>query len=177
LWSRKLLVVALTLLVAGCGFRLRGTAALPFESLYVPNATTGMALDLKRNLQAGTNTRVVDDPKSAQAVMLFTEETRQKEILSLTSAGRVREFQLRYRVGFRVHDGKGSDFVPQTTIQLTRDMTYDDTQVLAKEQEELLLIRDMQSDMVQQIIRRLAAAKQPTAKVEEKEEQKGEQKK
>lgn len=166
MWSRKLLVVGLALLVAGCGFRLRGTAEVPFESLYVPGATTGIALDLKRNLQAGTKARVVDDPKQADAVMQFTQETRQKEILSLTSAGRVREFKLRYLIGWRVHDGKGVDYVPQNTIELTRDVTFNDAEILAKEQEEQLLFRDMQTDMVQQIIRRMAAAKRPQAKAE-----------
>jgi LPS-assembly lipoprotein len=154
------------LIVAGCGFRLRGTAEVPFQTLYVPGATSGIALDLKRNIQAGTRARVVDDPKQADAVLQFTEETRAKEILSLTSAGRVREFQLRYRVGFRVHDGKGADFVPANVIQLTRDVTFNDAEVLAKEQEEQLLFRDMQADMVQQILRRLAAAKPPKPPVE-----------
>jgi LPS-assembly lipoprotein len=107
---------------------------------------------------------VVDDPAKAEAVLQFTEEARQKEVLSLTGTGKVREFQLRYRVGFRVHDGKGGDYVPQSTIQLTRDVTFNDTEILAKEQEEQLLFRDMQTDMVQQILRRLAAAKKPTPK-------------
>ena len=156
-------VLALALLLAGCGFRLRGTAEVPFQTLYVPNATSGIALDLRRNIQAGTRARVVDDPKGADAVLQFTEETRSKEILSLTAQGRVREFQLRYRVGFRVHDGKGQEFLPASTIQLTRDVTFNDTEILAKEQEELLLFRDMQTDMVQLIMRRLAAAKPPKA--------------
>jgi LPS-assembly lipoprotein len=159
--SRRALALALALLLAGCGFRLRGTAEVPFETLYVPSATSGIALDLKRTIQAGTKARVVDDPGKADAVMQFTEETRQKEILSLTGTGRVREFQLRYRVGFRVHDGKGAEYVPPNTIQLTRDVTFNDAEILAKEQEEQLLFRDMQVDMVQQIMRRLAAAKRP----------------
>ena len=159
--SSRALALALALLLAGCGFRLRGTAEVPFETLYVPGATSGIALDLKRNIQAGTKARVVDDPSKADAVMQFTEETRQKEILSLTGTGRVREFQLRYRVAFRVHDGKGAEYVPPNTIQLTRDVTFNDAEILAKEQEEQLLFRDMQIDMVQQILRRLAAAKRP----------------
>jgi LPS-assembly lipoprotein len=158
---RRALLVALLLVVAGCGFRLRGAAEVPFQTLYLPNATTGIALDLKRNIQAGTNAKVVDDPAKADAVLQFTEDARQKEVLSLTGTGRVREFQLRYRVGFRVHDGKGNDFVPANTIQLTRDVTFNDAEILAKEQEEQLLFRDMQADMVQQILRRLAAAKPP----------------
>jgi LPS-assembly lipoprotein len=163
---RKVVLTPFLLLLAGCGFRLRGTADVPFESLYLPGATTGIALDLKRNIQAGTKARVVDDPKAADALLQFTEETRQKEILSLTGTGRVREFQLRYRVGFRVHDGKGGDYVPQSLIQLTRDVTFNDAEILAKEQEEQLLFRDMQTDMVQQIMRRLAAAKRPKPRVE-----------
>ena len=162
--SRNALVVALLLTLAACGFKLRGTAEVPFETLFLPGATGGIALDLKRNIQVGTNAKVVDDPGKAEAVLQFTEETRQKEVLSLTGAGRVREFQLRYRVDFRVHDGKGGEYIPQSTIQLTRDVTFNDTEILAKEQEEQLLFRDMQADMVQQILRRLAAAKKPTPK-------------
>jgi LPS-assembly lipoprotein len=146
------------LAVAGCGFKLRGTADVPFETVYIPGSSGGIALDLRRNIEAGTNAKVVDDPKRADAIMAFTEEAREKEILSLTGTGRVREFQLRYRVGFRVHDGRGRDYVPQSSIQLTRDVTFNDAEVLAKESEEQLLFRDMQSDMVQQIMRRLAAA-------------------
>src|SRR6185503_8042708 len=144
-----------------CDFRLRGTADVPFDTLYVPPTAYGIALDLKRNIQSGTRAKVVDDPKNAQAIMEFTEESRQKEILSLTGTGRVREFQLRYRVAFRVHDGKGNTFVPQNLIQLTRDVSFNDSEVLAKEAEEQLLFRDMQQDMVQQILRRLAAAQTP----------------
>jgi LPS-assembly lipoprotein len=145
-------------LLAGCGFKLRGTADVPFETLYIPGSSGGIALDLKRNIQAGTDARVVDDPKQADAILEFSEEAREKDILSLTGTGRVREFQLRYRVGWRVHDGRGGIYVPHSTIQLTRDVTFNDAEVLAKEAEEQLLFRDMQTDMVQQIMRRLAAA-------------------
>jgi LPS-assembly lipoprotein len=162
--SRAALLFVLVIL-AGCGFRLRGSADLPFQTLYVPNADSGIALDLKRNLEAGTQARVVEDAKQAEAILVFSEENREKNILSLTAQGRVREFQLRYRVGFRVHDGKGADYVPQNTIVLTRDITFNDSDVLAKETEEQLLFRDMQGDMVQQIMRRLASSRKPVARV------------
>jgi len=147
------------LLLAACGFQLRGTASLPFETIYVPNATAGIALEIKRSIQAGTDARVVDDAKAAAAQLLFLEESRRKDILSLTAAGRVSEYRLFYRVRFRVSDGTGGDFLPPVSIQLFRDMTYDDSQVLAKEAEEQLLFRDMQTDMVQQVLRRIATAK------------------
>ncbi len=159
------LLVPLVLLVlpvlAGCGFQLRGTADVPFSAVYIPSAGTGIALDLKRHVQAGTNAKVVDDAKQADAIVEFTHETREKEILSLTAAGRVREFRLRYRVGVRVHDGKGRAYVPPTSLELTRDVSFNDAEVLAKEAEEQLLFRDMQADMVQQVMRLLAAAQKP----------------
>jgi len=157
----RALAIVLAFALAGCGFQLRGAAELPFETVYVPGATSGVALDIKRNIQAGTRTRVVDDIKTAEAVLQFLQEVREKHILSLTGTGRVREFQLRYRVTFRLHDGKGGEFLPANTIELTRDVTYNDAEVLAKETEEQLLYRDMQTDMVQQIMRRLAAAQRP----------------
>ena len=164
---RNALAIAFTLALAACGFQLRGTATLPFDTLYMPPTTTaGVALDLKRNIQSGTRTTVVDDPKKADAMLEFTQEAREKHILSLAANGRVREFQLRYRVGFRVHDGKGGEFVPTSTLQLTRDVTFNDSEVLAKDAEELLLYRDMQFDMVQQIMRRLAAAQRPKPAVQ-----------
>jgi LPS-assembly lipoprotein len=152
------LALLFALVVAGCGFQLRGTAALPFDTLYMPGATGGIALDLKRNIQAGTRTTVVDDPKKAEAILDFLVETRDKVILSLAATGRVREYKLRYIVAFRVHDGKGGEFLPVSTVALTRDITFNDSDVLAKETEEGLLYRDMQFDMVQQVMRRLAAA-------------------
>ena len=151
----------LCLLLSACGFQLRGTADLPFDTLYMPGATGGIALDLKRNIQSGTRTTVVDDPKKAQAVLDFTQETREKVVLSLAATGRVREYQLRYRVGFRVHDGKGGEFLPVSTVQLTRDVSFNDSEVLAKETEELLLYRDMQFDMVQQVMQRIARSQPP----------------
>ena len=156
------LAVLLAALLPACGFQLRGTADLPFEKLYMPPVSTpGIALDLKRNIEAGTRTAVVDDLKKADAVLEFSQEIRDRLILSLAATGRVREYQLRYLVAFRVHDGKGGEFVPTSTLLLTRDITYADSEVLSKEAEEQLLYRDMQFDMVQLIMRRLAAATPP----------------
>ena len=158
----RALILLAAISLASCGFQLREAAKLPFDTVYVPG-DGGIALDLKRNIRAGTRATVVDNAKQAQAVMEFTREERQKVILSLTATGRVREFQLRYIVGFRVVDNKGRDYVPQSTIELTRDITFNDAEVLAKESEEQLLYRDMQNDMVQQIMLRLAAAKRPAS--------------
>jgi LPS-assembly lipoprotein len=156
---RTLAIVVLALLTAACGFQLRGQATLPFETLYVAiPAISPLGIELKRNIVAGTHTRLVNTPAEAQAILELTSEERGKTILSFDTTGQVREYQLRYRLSFRVRDAKGRDYLPQSEIRVTRDVSYSSTQVLAKESEEQLLFRDMQSDMVQQILRRLAAA-------------------
>ena len=154
---RAVLIAAATFL-AGCGFQLRGQTSLPFETFYIPGSTP-LALELRRNVSASSKTRLVDSPEKAQAVLAFTDEARDKTILTFTSAGKVNEFRLRYRVGFRVTDATSAQvFLPTSEIILTRDMSFNDAQVIAKEAEEQLLFRDMQTDMVQQIMRRLVAA-------------------
>jgi LPS-assembly lipoprotein len=156
---RVLAIVVLGLLTAACGFQLRGQSKLPFETLYVDMpANSQMGIELKRNIIAGTHTRLTDTAAKAQAIFSVISEERGKTILSFDASGQVAELQLRYRLKFRVRDAKGLDYLPQSEIRLARDISYTGTQVLEKESEEALMYRDMQSDMVQQILRRLAAA-------------------
>ena len=157
---RTWLVLLTVGVLAGCGFHLRGSQPLPYESIYVgAPANSELGAALRRSIRASGGTRIADSPQEAEAVLAVVGESREKVILTLDTAGRVREFQLRYRFVFRVHDGKGTDLLPQTEILLTRDFTFNDSALLAKEQEEALLYADMQKDLVQQIVRRLAAAK------------------
>ena len=143
---------------------MRGTASLPFDTIYIPNAHSGVALDLKRNILSGSRTAVVERADAAQARLELGAEGKGRNILSLSGAGRVRELQLVYRVNLRVHDGKGFDFIAPTTLSTTRDLTYNDTDLLAKETEEANLYLEMQNDLVQQILRRLSAANAPAAR-------------
>jgi LPS-assembly lipoprotein len=160
-WSRTIVASVLCAALAGCGFHMRGQATLPFETLYVPGSSP-LVVELKRNVIAGTRSKLVPSAKDAQATLGFTHEAREKVILSFNTSGLVREYQLRLRVGFRLYDAKGRNYIPPTEIQLTRDISFNEGQVLAKESEDALLYLDMQSDMVQQIIRRLVAARVPT---------------
>ena len=156
--NRALLALLLASLLAGCGFKLRGQQEFPFETIAVPGVST-LNLDLRRNIAAANEkTIVTQQVTGADAVLTVLAEQQEKVILSLNTQGRVREFQLRYRVSYRVSSPKGLDFVPPTSVVLTRDITFND-QVLAKETEEGQLYSEMRSDMVQQIIRRLARAK------------------
>ena len=162
---RMTIGVVLAAMLSACGFHLRGTASLPHESLYISGpAYSAFANDLKRAIQSGTGTRVEDDAGNADATLFILGENRAKSILTLTSQGTVREFQLRYSVVYRLADKQGKEIVPPTEIALVRSYVFNDQQVLAAESEEAFLYRDMQQDAVQQLLRRLAATeRQPAA--------------
>lgn len=151
------LLAGVALAVAGCGFQLRGTASLPFDTIAVP-IETPLGTALQRNIDAGTNAKVVPQSENPEAILSILGETREKLILSLNAQGRVREYELRYIVSFRAFAPQGGEYIPTDTIALARAITFND-QVLAKEAEEEILYAEMRSDMVQLIMRRLAAAK------------------
>lgn len=153
---RQILVLVGVLGLGACGFQLRGDASLPYESLYIEGGQD-IVVDLQRAIRP-TATKVTKSPQDAEAVLQITGESREKRILGLTSAGRVSEFRLLYRVNFKVA-GKNGDLLSPQQIELRRDITFNDSQTLAKESEEALLYRDMQSDAVQQIIRRMSVAR------------------
>lgn len=157
---KPLLVLAATALLAACGFQLRGSYALPFATLSIGmTPTSAFYAQLKRSIEASSPTRIVDDPKAAEAHLIVLGDTSQKVILSLNAAGRAREYDLVRTFSFKVSGPDGAEFVPPSQIVLRRDITYNDDLVLSKESEEALLWRDIQNDLVQQIMRRLAAAR------------------
>ena len=92
---------------------------------------------------------------------------RVKTILSVNAQGRVREYRLQLDYKFRIVNSKGQELIGPNEINLSRDITYDDSTVLAKDLEEGLLWRDMNNDLVNQIIRRLSIIKPKNPDLEE----------
>ncbi|MPQ60238.1 LPS assembly lipoprotein LptE [Duganella sp. FT27W] len=160
------MALLLTATLSACGFHLRGDGGhytLPFPTMYIglPESSP-LAIDLKRNIRVNGNTTVVNSPKDADGVVEVLsnpETTKTKTILSLNSNGRVRQYLLQYTIVFRVLDRQGNELLGPTTISLSRPIDFNETQLLAKEQEEALLYKDMQTDLVQQMMRRMAAVK------------------
>ncbi len=151
------------LLTAGCGFRLRGTPNFAFKSIYV-NAPQGSGLvdDLRRALTANSALRVITVPQQmleADVILDVLADRREKTVLGTSSAGQVREFQLRVIFSFRLRTPQDRELMELTELQQQRDISYNESAALAKENEEALLYRDMQSDLVQQIMRRLSSVR------------------
>lgn len=160
---RALAALLAAAVLAGCGFQLRGSNGqynMPFQSIWLSfNESSPLGTELKRNLRAGDTVRVVTDASKAEALFDVISESRGKAILSLNSLGRVREYSLSYTLVFQVRDANNRQLLAPTEITLRRNIAFDESQVLAKESEEALLYRDMQADLVQQILRRLVAIK------------------
>lgn len=160
--ARALVLLAGALALSACGFHLRGDVTYPFDSIFV-NASVSppLSAELTRALSAASQAKVVDSPANAQVVLDVPSVVDDKEVLSLSSGGGVREYQLIKRVQFRLRDRNGADWMPSGEIVIRRAYTFNETQVLARDLQEQRLQREMQSDAVQQIVRRLQAARKP----------------
>ena len=161
--SRRAVVVALAALGAGgCGFRLRGEATYAFASVFVSApAHPAFATELTRALEASGGAKVAADAAAAQAVVEILGIVDDKQVLSLSPGGRVQEYALFKSVTFRVRGGDGRQWAPPDEIAIRRSYTYDDSERLAREIQEQRLLREMQSDAVSQIVRRLQSVRPP----------------
>jgi len=172
---RNLLAFGGVALLAGCGFKLRQAPDFAFGTIVI-NApdSSPLAAELRRSLASAGKVNVVNAAAQAtpaggaasaptapgaagQVYFDLLSELREKVVVGMNSVGQVTEFQLRSRIHFRVRDAQGRELIPDTELEQHRDITFNESAVLAKESEEALYYRDMQTDMVQQLMRRLAA--------------------
>jgi LPS-assembly lipoprotein len=166
---RAVFIVLLAAIIAGCGFKLRGSSAnLPYKSMYIAlPETADVRIWLQRYIRSSGATEIVDNAKDAEAVFQQVQDSRVKTILTVNTQGRVTEYRLLLNYSFRVVDAKGRELVSANEISLSRDITYSDSNVLAKDLEEGLLWRDMNNDLVNQIMRRLSIIKPKNPDLEE----------
>jgi LPS-assembly lipoprotein len=168
-----LFAVLIAAAVAGCGFHLRGTGSgnLPYKTMYIALPDTAdVNIWLQRYIRASGSTTIVDNPKAADAIFQQLSDNRQKSILSVNAQGRVSEYRLQLTYTFRIVNQKGQVLVPPNEVALTRDISFSDSNILAKDQEESLLWRDMSNDLVNQIMRRLSIVKPKNPDAEEDSE-------
>ena len=155
------LALALLLSLSGCGFHLRNSQEFAFETIALsPQPGGAITVDLTRYL----GDRVVPEKSKGstpapQVILDIVQEQREKTVVAVNTSGEVREMQLQIRLRFRVRSPQGDVLIASTEITQQRDITFNESSALAKEAEEVLLYRDMQNDIVQQMLRRLAAIK------------------
>ena len=156
---RSVLAALVAGAVAGCGFELKRSPELRFRTVQLVGfpARSLLAAELRSSIDASTTTKVVDSAGQAQVVLEAIADSREKGVVASTAAGQVTEFQLRARFRFRLRTVAGKELIASTEILQSRDMSYTESAALAKEQEEAALYRAMQTDIVSQVMRRLAS--------------------
>jgi LPS-assembly lipoprotein len=142
--------------LAGCGFELRQTPPLPFSRIALTGFGARSPLADELRLRLGASAQVVPAPGQAEVVLQALIDKRERSVVASTAAGQVREVQLRVRFEFRLTSPGGRELIPPTELMLSRDMSYSESFALAKAQEEAELVAAMQTDIVQQVLRRLA---------------------
>jgi len=143
------------LVLLSCGFHLRGLSSIPFESVYIQASDPLVILDIKRRIQASSKTIVLDNPNDSQAILHILNARKRKVILSVSGSGRVREFQLRYSISFKVTNKSGREVVPISNIEIKRVLPFSDSAFLAAQMEEKMLIKEMKKDAILKMMDRL----------------------
>jgi LPS-assembly lipoprotein len=154
--------------LSGCGFKLRQAPQLAFHTLVLSAPQASPLVQELRAALVATGVTVLDAmpvasqgvvPVQVDAVLEVLLDLREKAVVGINSAGQVTEFQLRHRARFRLRTPRGKDLMAESEISLQRDVSYSESVALSKAEEEQLLYRDMQTDLVQQLMRRLAAVR------------------
>jgi LPS-assembly lipoprotein len=157
--SLVVLSLALLSLVSACGFHLRAGAELPavLENTYLQSKDLygGVAAELRLELQAA-GADLADQRDAATGVLNILTERSQRRVLSVGSAGRASEYELFEEVSFALEDPQGTVLLEPQTLRITRDLVFDDTQLLGKVGEAEVIRRQMQRDLARQIITRIA---------------------
>jgi len=168
---RSLLLSAPVLLLAGCGFRLRQAPTFDFASLRIAGlegnaVATELRSELRLNgLRAVNGTDPVPPPVDGvpapgpDVILTVLTDQYERAAVGQTAAGQIRELQLRTRFRFRLRSSDGRDLIEDTEILIERELSFNETVALSKAAEESRLYADMTSDIVQQVVRRLAAVK------------------
>jgi len=159
--ARRLTILILAFILAACGFHLLGVADLAFNKLYIKGSSS-ISKDLISSLKTNGVT-ILKEPEEAEMMLDLMADGQEKRILSLGGSGSVREFELFYRLKFRLRDASSELWGPEQLIEARRDFSYLDTELLAKSYEEAQLYEDMRRDATRELMRRLVAQK-PKAK-------------
>lgn len=152
--------MALAFGLSGCGFHLRGRVSLPIKTLYVRLPVNNrMGAEIRRMVRGSTDVQLVDSAEEAEAILELISSGRNREVVSLNMRGEAREYELTLQLTFRVVNQDGAEFMPPTVFSGSRDMTYNEEDYLSRDAEEAMLYREIQQDLITQLLNRLSRIK------------------
>jgi len=155
---RCMVLLALSALSA-CGWRLQGTTKLPELMSVTYVDSTDRYSDFNRALReslAASGARLTTDRATATAIVRIRKDQSGQRVLSVSARNTPEEYEVYYTVEYSV-DGVNGELIAPQTLQLTRDYSYDETAVLAKQREQAVLREALARDLAGLVIRRLAS--------------------
>jgi LPS-assembly lipoprotein len=157
-WAILLLSAFIIASVSACGFKLKGPTQLSFTKLYTDFAEGSLVgVDFRRLLRAQGSVEIVSKPELGDVRLMILQDARERETVGYSATGRPREYQLRQKLRYQILDNKANPVGDVVEIVIRRDISTSEALINAKQQEEEQLYRDMQDDLVQQLVRRLAS--------------------
>lgn len=158
--GRRAAMAALPMLaLAGCGFHLRRSAELPFDRLALTGFSPDSPLAAQFRQTLAGSAEIVETPAQAAVVLRALADVHERSVVASTSAGQVREIQLRLQFSARADTPEGKPLLAPFTLRLTRELSYSESAALAKAQEQEALFQEMRIDVVDQVLRRLATVR------------------
>ena len=156
----KLLFLVIAITLSSCGFKLKGSYEIPFQTIYLQAAgESRVGRIIKRQIQRKSNIEIVQTLSAAEATINILEEVSTRAVAVLSNVGSVDEYELIYTVRYRIGPGQNSSSMQEGQIVLRRKITHSDLDIAAKSNEEDVLINDMASEAATGILVRLSRTK------------------
>ena len=162
-YSTLLMMVVCSLLLTACGFQLRGASSvtLPPELSTLRVSMSGgryppLLIEMRNALLALGGVRLVDDVVTSVPILQLHGENSETQVLAIDSSGRISAYLINYRVVFSLAAADNKILLPQQSVKLQREYTFDRLNVIATEKQSEFLQNEMRRDAAQQILRRLA---------------------
>jgi len=156
----KLLFLVIAITLSSCGFKLKGSYEIPYQTIYLQAAgESRVGRIIKRQIQRKSNIEIVQTLSAAEATINILEEVSTRAVAVLSNVGSVDEYELIYTVRYRIGSGQNSSSMQEGQIVLRRKITHSDLDIAAKSNEEDVLINDMASEAATGILVRLSRTK------------------
>jgi LPS-assembly lipoprotein len=158
-YTRILSLVLLSFALVACGFHLRGSYQLPehLSPLYLDKESMSLQLykELRSTIKA-SGAELTEDAAAAASILKVDSELRTRDVISVDSLGRAREYRLIYRLTFSLRSA-GENVIERSNIQLERNLLFNPEAVLGVAEETQNIYQDMIRDSTGQILLRLQA--------------------
>lgn len=144
---KKFITLLTLLMITSCGFHLRGMTEISFKTVSLEGKELSFTKNLKKTLTNNKVAIVLPTENPELRVELLSEES-EKRILSLSGQGLVREFEIFYRVRYRVKTVDSETWSQENILETRRDFTYSDSNLIGKEEEERQLNESMRNEAI-----------------------------